>query len=48
MYDVPATIFGLRDVTYKGLQMQQILLKWCICRVKTQYYQLWLLKMFKI
>jgi hypothetical protein len=50
---VSPTCFGLykaiiKETVYKEIQIQQILLIECMCRVKIQYYQLKMLKMFKI
>ena len=53
MYHIPATYFGLykaivKEAVYKGIKIQQILSNVCMCRVKTECYELKLLNMFQI
>ena len=35
----------IREVVYKGIQIQKIMLDMCMCRLKIQYNQIKLLKM---
>jgi hypothetical protein len=51
-HGIPLKNFGLynaivREAMHKGIQMQQILSKMCLCRAKIQSYQLKLLKCLK-
>lgn len=53
IYDFPSTCFDfyytvIRKAAYQGTQIQHILLNMCLCRITTQYYQLKLLKKFKM